>query len=288
MSNQMERPRGYGGMGVLLLRALGERHASTFTSGNAREVAGSLGISTSYLPVLLHRLQRAGLIERLKQGTYVFAGSVAMRADVHSFGVAMTLIDPCAVSGWAALNHHGLTEQIPHVITVTTPKGIVTPSMRGASSAAPSVWEVSGRRYEIVSTVAANFFGFEQIWLSGVRVRILDRERALLDCFASPRKFGSLAEAFSILEENLHVLDVPRLISYAARFSKRVVAKRVGYALERFGADLDILEPLRALPMLGYRALDPAREATGRRERKWQLVVNLDAPALPEAPRRAA
>jgi len=54
---------------------------------------------------------------------------------VPAFALGMALVEPSAVGGWAALNHHGLTEQIPRVITLTTPKRIVTPAMRGSSGA---------------------------------------------------------------------------------------------------------------------------------------------------------
>jgi predicted transcriptional regulator of viral defense system len=278
--SQAERSERYGGLGIALLRALADRNASTFTVDQAREAASELGIAESYVPVLLHRLRRSGFVDPVKHGAYAFASSTPGITDVHAFSLAMALIEPCAVSGWAALNHHGLTEQIPHVITLTTPKRVVTPAMRGASSTDPSVWEVAGQRFEIVSTVPANFFGYEDVWIEGARVRIFDRERALLDCFASPRKFGSLAEAFGILEEHLPVLDVARLISHASRFSKRVVAKRIGHALEAFGVASNLVEPLRKLPMLGYRALDPTKEATGQRDRRWQLVLNLGASRL--------
>ena len=281
MRSQQEAARPYGGRGIALLRTLADRHASTFTTDQAREAAGALGIAPSYVAVLLHRLQRGGFVERVKRGAYSFAGAIPGFVDVHAFSIAMALVEPCAISGWAALNHHGLTEQIPHVITLTTPRRVVTPAMRGASNTAPSVWQVADQRFEIVTTVPANFFGYEELWMGAARVQIWDRERAVLDCFASPRRFGSLSEALGILEEHLHELDVQRLIAHAARFSKRVAAKRVGYALERLGVAPNVLEPLRALPMLGYRALDPTRAATGTRDPRWQVVVNLDASRIP-------
>jgi predicted transcriptional regulator of viral defense system len=280
MVTHPQSSRRYGGFGIALLQALAERSAPTFTVEQAREAASGLGIAASYVPVLLHRLRRAGLVDPVKHGTYAFAGAIPGIADVHAFSIAMALIEPCAVSGWAALNHHGLTEQVPHVITLTTPKRVVTPAMRGTSNTDPSVWEVAGQRYEVVSTIAANFFGHEDVWLGEAHVRVFDRERALLDCFASPRRFGSVSEAFGILEEHLHEIDVDRLISHARRYSKRVVAKRVGYTLESFGIASDVVEPLHKLPMLGYRALDPTKEEMGQRDRRWQLVLNLDAPRL--------
>jgi predicted transcriptional regulator of viral defense system len=264
-----------------LLRKLAEQTASTFTVKEARAAARSAGIADPYLPVLLHRLLRAGFVTRVKRGAYALGAPIARAADVHPFAIGMALVDPSAVSGWSALNHHGLTEQIPNLITLTTPKRVVTPAMRGASSTSPSIWEVAGQRYEIVNTVPENFYGYEEVWMGETRVRIFDRERALLDCFASPRKFGSLSEGFGILEEHLHAIDGQRLVAHAQRFSKRVAAKRIGYALEALGVAADVVEPLRALPMLGYRALDPTKHQIGARDRRWQVVVNLDAPRLP-------
>jgi predicted transcriptional regulator of viral defense system len=189
----------------------------------------------------------------------------------------MALVEPSAVSGWAALNHHGLTEQIPRVVTLTTPKRVVTPAMRGATRAAPSTWDVAGQRYEIVTVVPAHFFGYEESWIGESRVRIFDRERALLDCFALPRRFGGLAEGLGILEEHVRDLNAGRLVEHARQYGTSAVAKRVGYALERAGVDPGLVEPLRTLPMRGYRPLDPTRTPRGGRNRDWGLIENLSA-----------
>jgi predicted transcriptional regulator of viral defense system len=270
--------RQYGGLGVALLRALAEQGRSTFTAAEAREVARTVGVADSYLSVLLHRLQRAGWLRRLKHGTYALATGLPGFPEAHPFALGMALIEPCAVSGWAALNHHGLTEQIPRVITLTTPKRVVTPAMRGALRAAPSTWEVAGQRFEIVTVVPAHFFGDEELWMGESRVRMFDRERALLDCFALPRRFGGLAEGLGILEEHLRELDLKRLVAHAQRYGKVAVAKRVGYALEHAGVGPELVEPLRALPMRGYRPLDSTRLPRGERNERWGLVENLTAP----------
>ena len=48
--------------------------------------------------------------------------------------------------------------------------------------------------------VPHHFFGAEEIWLGDARVRMFDRERALLDCFALPRRFGGIAGSFLVAE----------------------------------------------------------------------------------------
>jgi predicted transcriptional regulator of viral defense system len=193
----------------------------------------------------------------------------------------MALVQSAAISGWAALNHHGLTEQIPRVITLTTPKRVVTPAMRGAVRTAPSTWEVAGQTFEIISVVPGHFFGDEEIWLDNSRVRMFDRERALLDCFALPRRFGGIAEGLGILEEHLQQLDLRRLVAHAQRYGKAAIARRVGYALEQVGAPVEVVERLRAVSMQGTRPFDPTKPRKGERNSRWGLIENLTFPRKP-------
>lgn len=262
---------------MAVLRALAEQGCITFSVEDARATARDLGISDTHLVSLLHRLARFGFVQRLKRGSYALGPGLPGVARAHPFAVAMALVEPCAVSGYAALNHHGLTEQIPRMVTLTTPKRVVTPAMRGAIRAAPSTWTAAGQTFEIVVVVPAHFFGDEEVWIGNSRARIFDRERALLDCFALPRRFGGIAEGLGILEEHLHELDVERLVAHAVRYGKIAVAKRVGFALENAGAGSAVTEPLASLPMKGYRPLDPTRSREGRRSAQWGLVVNLAA-----------
>jgi predicted transcriptional regulator of viral defense system len=267
----------YGGHGIALLMALAERGRPTFTVADARRASKALGIAQSYLSVLLHRLVRAALVQRIKRGTYALAGGVLGFPEPHPFAVGMALVDPCAVSGWSALNHHGMTEQVPNVVTLTTPRRVVTPAMRGITREEASVWEVAGQHFEIVTVVPAHFFGYNEVWLGESRVRILDRDRALLDCFALSRRFGGLAEGLGIVEEHLHEVDARRLVAHAVRYGVASVAKRIGFALERAGVKASIIEPLRAFPMKGTRLLDPSKPARGTRNARWGLLVNLAA-----------
>jgi predicted transcriptional regulator of viral defense system len=268
---------GYGGAGLALLRALGERGQLTFTVGDARDLLRDLGVAPTYVTGLLHRLARAGWVSRIKRGTYALGPALPGLAAPHPFAAAMALVQPCAVSGWAALNHHGLTEQIPQVITLTTTQRVVTPAMRGAVKADASTWQVGEQRFEIVTVVPAHFFGIEEVWVGESKVSIFDRERAVLDCFALPRRFGGLAEGLGILEEHRREIDVRRLVAHAELYGKASVARRVGWALEHFGQRGRLVERLAAFPMQGTRPLDPTRPPRGLVNRRWGLRENLAA-----------
>lgn len=265
----------YGGLGLALLRELAGQGRTTFTVSGIRETARGLGVAESYLSVLLHRLHAAGMVRRLQRGTYALASGLPGVPEAHPFAIGMALVRGAAVSGWAALHHHGLTEQIPRVVTLTTTWRVATPSMRGAVKAAPSTWMVAGQAFEIVTVVPDHFFGDEEVWVGEARVRMFDRERALLDCFALPRRFGGVAEGLGILEEHLGEIDVKRLVAHALRYGTDAVARRVGFALEGRGVAARVLKPLHDRPMTGYRALDPTRPQRGQRNRRWRLVENL-------------
>jgi len=268
----------YGGKGITLLRELFAEGRATFTTAEARRAARPLGIADSYLHLLLHRLHRAGFLRRLKKGTYAAVGVLTGTPEAHPFALGMALVRPSAVSGWSALHHHGLTEQIPRVVTLTTPRSVVTPSMRGSARSPASRWEAGGQVFEIVTVVAAHFFGDEEAWVGASRARIFDRERALLDCFALPRRFGGIAEGLGILEEHGDLIDEERLVAHACRYGAGAVAARIGFALEGLGAAPRLLQPLRALPRKGFRPLDPGRVLRGKRNARWGLVENLAAP----------
>lgn len=269
------RNKRYGGQGLALIKGLGETAQAIFNIATIREVAAVAGVTPAYVNVLLHDLVRAGLLRRVKRGSYALATGLPGVAEPHPFSIAMALVEPCAVSGWAALNHYGLTEQIPHRVTLTTPRRVVTPAMRGATRTKPSVWAVDGQEFEIVRVIPAHFFGQEEIWLGEVKVQIFDRERALLDCFALPRRFGGLTEGLGILEEHWKEISTKRLVAHALRYGKVAVAKRVGFALERMGVRASVIEPLRALPVQGQRLLDPTKPARGDFNSRWALRENL-------------
>jgi predicted transcriptional regulator of viral defense system len=264
-------------LGTRLLEELAGRGLFVFTSEDAKEIAAELEMPAGYLPELLSKLAASGWIVRLRRGLYAGTGSLPGGVEVHPFAIATSLVSPSAISGWSALHHHGLVEQVPQTVTSSTPKKVVTPSMRSVTpGAGKHAWEVRGVRYEYVTIREERFFGVEEVWVDErFKVPIYDRERALLDCFALPRRFGSLAEGLGILEEHADDLDVAKLVNYALRYGKASVAKRIGWALERAGAPQGLTSPLAEYPMEGVRALDPTRPREGNYDGRWMVVDNL-------------
>ena len=262
-----------------LLSALVEQGLVVFSVDEARRVAEQEAIPVRSVVPLLMNLNRSGWISRLRRGLYVLSGPVPGAASVHAFTIATHLVTPSAISHWSALHYHGLTEQIPRVVTAFTPKAVVTPGMRRPATTdhrRKHAWTIQGVGYEFMTVKPEHFFGIEQIWVDEQsRVPITDRERTVLETFISPRKFGGMGQAIGAVRDHLDSLQTDKLIGYALRCGTVAAAKRLGWTLEHAGVDEHYLTPLLQLSSSGYHLLDPTRLRAGPRERRWMIQNNL-------------
>lgn len=269
---------GYGQTGGLgILGELVDSGRPIFTSEEAQEAGKGRRLDPARTNILLALMADAGLIRRLKRGLYAITGKLPGSRAPHDFAIATAMFTPSAISHASALNFHGLSEQAPQAITCMTTKKIMTPSMRGKGSFAhaPRTWVIDDLRIIFFSVAASRFIGIEQVWVDAEnKVPITDKERTVLEMFLSPRAFGGLAEAVSVLEEHRKALDLEKLARYAVEIRVAVTAKRLGWALEAGGAPRAILNRLRAVPASGVQRLDPARPAQGPVIREWMLQDN--------------
>lgn len=267
--------------GVRLLRRLFEDGHFIFSSEEAGSAAAHASIPQTYVRELLTHLTQGGWIHRLRRGLYVGTGGLPGDVRVHPFAIATQMITPSAISRWSAMQHHGLTEQIPLSVTATTPRKVYIPHPEkkdDEGNRPTQTREVLGVRYDYVSVDPRHFFGIEMVWVDQTfQIPITDRERTMLDGFVDPRDFGGLPEVLGILEEHLQEIDVEKLVGYAVRYEKASVAKRLGWALEQLEVHEDILAPLMEVPVTGFRVLDPTRPHRGPCDRRWMIQNNLAA-----------
>jgi predicted transcriptional regulator of viral defense system len=236
-----QRDPGYAGIsGIRLLEHLVQRHGELFATGEVVEAAESLGISRSHAYKLLHELARSGYVRRLPKGLYVVESPIAGGVEPHSFDIATHLVRPSAISHWSALNHWGLVEQVPFVVTASTPKVVVTPDMRRKPAETPGrprahgAWIVDGVRYEFIRIRPRDMFGIADVWVDArTQVPMFDKERALLDAFVHLRGFGAGGLGDQVLAEHLRELDTDRLLRYAMHMERPRVSARVDSALNR-------------------------------------------------------
>jgi predicted transcriptional regulator of viral defense system len=255
-----------------------EEELTVFSIDDARTIAARDGVPARLLPGLLMRLAAAGWIRRLRRGLYVLSGPASGGSPVHPFAIAARLVTPSAISHWSALHYHGLTSQVPRIVTSMTPRKVVTPDMRRRGDGVAGqkhAWTIEGVRYEFTTVSARHYFGVEHVWVNErLRAAITDRERTLLELFIAPRAFGGIGEGLATLGEHLDALSVEKLVQYALQYGAVSVAKRLGWALENAGADSHAIKPLAILPASGYSLLDPSGARVGVRDRKWMIQNN--------------
>ncbi len=219
---------------------------------------------------------------RLQRGLYAPVDRATLAPRAHSFTVGTSLVQPAAVSHWSALAHWELTEQIPQVVTVSSPTRSAARGRRrqARSDESGHLWIVADHSYRVVFVKPEHFFGTSEVWVSpSERVAIYDRERALLDAFRHFHVFGSLAPALEIVEQHLGDLDLDRLVGYAERLRVASVTRRLGWLLQRVDAPEGARARLRAqLPArAAAAALDPTRPERGPRDLTWGVIENLNA-----------
>jgi len=268
------------GPGVELVRRLASEGDRIFTSARARELAPAVGLSEGYLRQALHHLAKSGWVVRLRKGLYALSSTVPGVTPAHEFEIAMALVKPAAISHWSALHHHGLTEQAPRKVFVLTTTDASVPRTRGAKAKKDRQgFPVADTTYQFVQVKPERFFGTGKVWMGEARVTITDPERTLLDGLSMPQYCGDFAEVLHAFEVRGSDLDLPRIIEYALKLDA-ATAKRLGWVLGQEGVDPAKLERLAALPIKGYRTLDPTGPRKGPTNRRWMIQENLPGRVL--------
>jgi predicted transcriptional regulator of viral defense system len=262
-------------VGIELVRVLADEGDRVFSTDRAREFGPRVGLKDAYLWEALYHLRRTGWIVALRRGVYALTSTVPGVTPAHEFEIAMALVDPAAVSHWSALHHHGLTDQAPRRVFVLTTTDASVPRKRGVNARQDRPgFRAGDTTYQFVQVKPERFFGLDKVWIREARVTITDPERTLLDGLSMPQYFGDFAEVLHAFEVRGSDLNLPRIIEYALKLDT-ATTKRLGWVLEHLGVDPSKLERLAALPIRGYRTLDPTGPRKGPCNTAWMIQENL-------------
>lgn len=250
-----------------LLARIGIR--PTFSIEDARH---SLGHSASDpTRQFLERLQIKGWIRRIRPGRFAvipLSSGEDRTLKLHEFIVAMELVSPAAIAYWSALNHYGMTEQLPRTVFVATNHPVRRPP-----------GEVLGVNYKIISLRPEKFFGILKDWIDEMPFTVTDREKTIIDGLDLPQNVGGVEEISKALTTVWAQLDEAKLRKYAAKIGNSAVAKRLGFLMETLG--IGDVEKLRKAVTLapGFSPLDPTMPRNGKYNRRWGLLVNMEIKA---------
>lgn len=238
----------------------------TFNIEDARRVLGHRASDPTRQ--FLERLQTKGWIRRIRRGRFAvipLSSGEDRSPQLHEFIIAMELVSPAVIAYWSALNHHGMTEQLPRTVFVATNH----PVRR-------SPGEVLGVSYKIISLRPEKFFGILKDWINEMPFMVTDREKTVIDGLDLPQNVGGVEEISKALATGWAQLDEAKLRKYAAKIGNSAVAKRLGFLMEMLG--LGDIEKLRKAVELapGFSPLDPTMPHNGKYNRRWGLLVNTE------------
>jgi len=223
-------------------------------------------VQVKYVRQFLARLKKKGWIERIKSGIFAvvpLSSGVVRTPQLHEFLIAMRLVEPAVISYFSAMNYHGLTEQLPQQVFITT-NHKVTRTTRASL----------GFSYRIISHRPERFFGARTEWINESPFMITDLEKTLIDGLTMPEYVGGVGIVAQSLSVSWSEIDEKRLYEYAVRIGVSAVVKRLGFLLETLA--IGNPEELRCSTKLsaGYPLLDPTLPSQGTHNRRWGLLVN--------------
>jgi len=138
--------------------------------------------------------------------------------------------------------------------------------------------ELLGVRFELVFIKPERMFGAALLGEPGLRIRVTDAERTVVDMLDRSDLCGGVPTAAAAVAQAWPGLDLERLTAYLERFAGGTVPRRLGYLVERLGL-LPPGDPLlvrwRTLLGAGYSLLERGGPAEGPFVRRWRLRVNV-------------
>jgi predicted transcriptional regulator of viral defense system len=236
------------------------------------DLVKSLGLSIKQERELLSRMTRSGLIIRLKRGLYLLPRGIPPGGKwkpneyelIHQLMIEINA--EYQITGPAAFNYHGLTQQIPNLITIYNDK-------------VSGLRKVGGLKVSLVKVPKKRLGDFEFLSLpSGTRTKIGTLSRTLFDAVYEWSRFGTLPDAYvwinSMVKKNPGILN--HLGHAVLKFGNVGTMRRLGYVLEKNSARTDILRKLEAkLPSSkGLIPFVPTVKARGKINHKWGIIIN--------------
>jgi predicted transcriptional regulator of viral defense system len=233
------------------------------------ELIKATKIKREVLWVIVSRLEEKGYIKRIGRGKYLVVPLSADKEEyaLHEFVIGSALVEPYAISYWSALNHHGLTEQIPGSVFLQTT------SWKEKQTVA-----VFGVKYKIVRIKSEKFFGLQKVWIENTQINITDKEKTIIDGLDKPHYCGGMIEVIKALKNGRKELDFKKLSQYANQIGNSGVVRRLGYVCDLLNIKIKLTSP----NVRNYLLLDPTMPVDQKKNAKWKLVVNLDEKIIGE------
>ncbi len=207
-----------------------------------------LGGSASYASLVIHRLQKRGLLKKITRNRYTSGKDINV--------IATNLYTPSYLSFWSASQYLGYTEQILNTLQIATTKRRK---------------DILFENYRIKFIVLSkkHFFGFRKILTSEGPIFIAEPEKLCIDALLHPKEMGNFDEIIKVLKGAQ--IDISKMTEYLKAIGNASLSKRIGFLLEKYKGK-DISSSLK-IKDSNYVSLNPFRKKTHKNIPKWRLRI---------------
>lgn len=121
-------------------------------------------------------------------------------------------------------------------------------------------------------------FGARDIMHDGIKVRVTDRERTILDCIRRPKYCGGLEEMLKSVAGFVKI-DTNKTLEYLGQFDETSLYHRAGYILDKLRDELEVDTDL-LLEIKGhvgdrcYYLDGVVKKGRGRLDKRWNVIVD--------------
>jgi predicted transcriptional regulator of viral defense system len=208
---------------VDLLETLILRYGKTVTFDQIQDIVEptSPGALRSRVAELAH----SGWLVRLKKGMFLIVTDISTLgfSDVSPFVIAQTLIPHSYISFEAALQYHGVYDQMLNRID-------------SVSTQISKSYEVLHTHYTYSRIKSNLYFGFHSEMIDRQSVDVAEIEKAILDILYFRSSDYTISLVVEKLKEDQEQFDFERLKRYSIRFPL-VVIRKIGFLLDYLGVD---------------------------------------------------
>ncbi len=226
---------------------------------------------------LLSDMTKRGLLMRLKEGIYYIIpyeqAADAFMPDWHLIVEYLVKDAKHYIGYYSALQIHNLITQPSLKEQI-----VVSKQMR------PSEIKIKNITFQFIYHNENHFFGEKKIWIDDFnKVQCSDLEKTIVDCLFKPDYAGGIVEVARAIYNTRNELDYKKLLDYSVKFNSQAVIKRLGYLLELFEIETEIVNELQKLKTVSYVVLDTELPKTGKRNSRWSIQQNLDTQTIKSA-----
>ena len=226
---------------------------------------------------LLSDMTSRGLLMRIKDGVYYIIpyeeNAETFMPDWHILVKYLVKDAKHYIGYYSALQIHNLITQPSLKEQIVVAKQI-----------RPSEIKIKDITFQFIYHNERHFFGEKKTWIDNFnKVSCSDVEKTIIDCLFKPDYAGGIVEVARAIYSTKEKLDYKKLLEYTIKFDSQAVVKRLGYILELFEIETQIIQELQKLKTASYVVLDTELPKTGKRNSRWSIQQNLDIETIKSA-----